>query len=610
MFKMLFCFLTCTVVCVSGNILLEKIKDATITCDYLIVCPKNMGQPAISLAEHRNSYPNDDVTNAHVAYLEDIIIEFNGTDYKKRDETLWYALKWASENWKDSLKYLVLIGDDTYQIDSIDSVAYSIGNMPAWYSDRSYAGQNSPWDLTVSDDFYSSISLDNPTMQSDSFYTYPLYIGRIPAQTVPLCSMYVEKVKKYDLNQKNSMWKNNIIAIADDNYQGADVDPISTVMPFQATCDEVISLCRGFYIEKQYLSSFPTDQFYSKPEAKKSIINTINKGAGITFFYGHGNESVLTDELVLTNSDFDRFENDSVPTFFCSFTSQNGSFLSQSGASMCKRYLFKENGGCIAYFASAELTYVSENEKTGISLFNKLNEHPQNSLGQLIFDSKKSSQNGRSGGYFLLGDPALRLFSNKIPIYLSTDSDTISPKTVTLSVSDSESKSMEFNYSIQFSFQDTAKPIASGDLEYVKDSVFFVKTGNFKNKIDIEIPSYNNCNFKAVAYVWNDSTEGRSEIKINKTITSAVTHGKMSASKGIVDVTVINSILTISNIQSFQKTGTLKVFNIQGKLLVNMNVHSDQHRIDLKNSLPISGRYLLLLNVGDIKLQKSFMILK
>jgi hypothetical protein len=607
--KKFLCFLLLIVVGVSGNVLLEKIKDNSITCDYLIVCPKEMGQPAISLAEHRNAFAYDEVTNAHVAYLEDIVIEFNGTDYKKRNETLWYAIKWASENWKGTLKFLVLIGYDNYKIDPLDSTAHSLGIMPTWYSDRRLIDEKPDLYLTVSDDFYSSINLDKPQVSTDAFYTYPLYIGRIPALSTTLCSIYVEKVKKYDLNRRNGIWKNNVIAIADDSYQGGIKDLLSTF--FQTACNKIVPLCNGFFINKQYISSFPTDQFYTKPEATISVFNSFNKGAGITFFYGHGNESVLTDEEVLDYTDFDRFENDTMPTAFFSFTSKNGTFLSNWGNTMWSRFLFKESGGCIAYFSSAASTIAVSNELLGMSVFKELNGSRQNSLGQIIFEAKKKSQHEvYFGSYFLLGDPALKLFSNNVPVVLSSSSDTLSPKTINLSVNGAESKSVKFNYCLQFSFEDTVKPMMPEDFEYVKDSVFFVKTGTFENAINIELPSHDKSSIKAVAYIWNDSTEGRSQIKINKVTTSVVNLRKMILSKGAVDVTVNNSILTISTIQSSQKAGTLKVFDLKGRLLITMKFNTNQHRIDLKSRLSSSGRYLLLLNIGDIKLQKSIMVFK
>jgi hypothetical protein len=405
-------------------------------------------------------------------------------------------------------------------------------------------------------------------------------------------------------------WKNNIIAIADDNYQGDIIDPISAITPHQVTCDSIVSLFNGFFTKKVYLSAYPSDDYKTKPEAKKAIFSKFNEGAGFSFFYGHGSSNALTDEEVLLTSDYDRFKNDTMPIIHFSFTASNGVFLAQYGPTMCKRYLFKEYGGCIAYLGTQMAIYAFSNEMFGKILFRKLVSNPEIAIGQLIFEAKKELRNSVNCTYFLLGDPALRCFRENITVNSSLLPDTGSPSFLRLSLPDSAIVKKPINYSVEFSFVDTVQPIAPKDLKFGRDSVISIKNGTFNNSIDIAIPTSAK-NLKAVAFVWNDDFDGRSEIQILKEIPSSVNHYQRNIAGNNCDIVIKNNVLSIVNYKvSGSRAGELKIFDLKGRLLEKLTVSYNQTPVNLGTLLKISGRYFLLFNSGDIQVRKSFMVLK
>lgn len=611
MVKMVYFVAVFLVASVMSDVLLKKIKDESIKCDYLVVCPETMVKPAVKLAEHRNAFTGDEVNNAHVVSLEDIIVEFTGTDFRKRNETLWYAVKWAKEHWKDTLRYLVLVGDDETRYEptdsTTDSIAYGVGQMPTWYSGYYYRGCpiSSP---DITDDVYCSLSKSEPSYgYSDSM---DLSVGRIPAQSAAVCSIYVEKVIRYNLYAGNRAWKNNIIAIGDDNYQGDIIDPVSSMTPQQGSCEKTLSLCNGFFIKKLYLSAFPSDYYRTKPEAKKALFSMFNEGAGFSFFYGHGNSNVLTDEELLLTSDYDRFKNDSMPIIHFSFTVSNGAFLAECGQTMCKRFLFKEYGGCIAYIGPQTATYANSNEQLGISLFSKLSGKPEITIGQLLLEAKKELKNTSNCTYFLLGDPALQCFRKTISVNSSLLPDTGVPSFLRLSLPDSTTVKNGINYSVEFSYVDTVLPIAPKDLKFGRDSVISIKNGTFNSSIDIAIP-VSAKNLKAVAFVWNDDYDGRTEIQIGKEKSSSVSHYRKNISVKECGIVVKNNLLSIINSGvSGSRGGELKIFDLKGRLLEKLTVSYNQTPVNLGTLLKSSGRYFLLFNSGDIQIRKSFMVLK
>jgi hypothetical protein len=610
MLKMVYFVAVFLVTTAMSDVLLKKIKDETVKCDYLVVCPETMVKPAIKLAEHRNAFTGDGVENAHVISLEDIVVEFTGTDFRKRNETLWYAVKWAKEHWKDTLQYLVLVGDDESRIDTTDGSAYSIGVMPTWYS-KARVDQSEPiWFPDISDDLYCSLSINEPPSGLSYYDPSDLFIGRIPAQNVALCSVYVEKVKRYDLSMENRAWKNKVIAIADDNYQGDYIDPISLMAPHQETCDRILSLCNGYFTRKIYLSAYPSDFYKTKPEAKKAIFSQFNEGAGFSFFFGHGSRNLLTDEEVLLASDYDRFTNNSMPVIHFSFTASNGAFLAECGQTMCKRYLFKEYGGCIAYVGAQTGTYANSNEKLGALLFGKLSSKPEIAIGQLLLEAKRELKNTANCTYFLLGDPALQCFRKSITVNSSLLPDTGSPSFLRLSLHDSTIVKNGINFSVEFSYVDTVQPIAPKDLKFGRDSVISIKNGTLNNSIDIAIPASAK-KLKAVAFVWNDDYDGRTEIQIVKETSSSVSHYLKKISGRGCDIVVKNNLLTIINsgVSGF-RAGELKIFDLKGRLLEKLTVSYNQTPVNLGTLLKTSGRYFLLFNSGDIQIRKSFMVLK
>ena len=128
--------------------------------------------------------------------------------------------------------------------------------------------------------------------------------------------------------------------------------------------------------------------------------------------------------------------------------------MSEKEDPMCKRFLLKEQGGCIAYFASREPSYAYSNERLGMSIFKKIQKNPGISLGQIVFASKKEVYSSANRTYYLLGDPALRCFAKTLPLNCTLLPDTISPSVIRVGLTDSEMSAAQSNYYVEFSFVD------------------------------------------------------------------------------------------------------------------------------------------------------------
>ena len=514
--------------CFAGDELITTFKTPAVTCDYLIIAPKDFAGPAVALAQHRNSYKYDDVEQAKVAYLEDILTAFPGTDYIHRNIALWKALKWARENWNVPFRYLVLLGSDIFVVDTTDSAIIGVGYIPTWYLGQKVDG---PYDkksfpVPVTDDYYTKLtSASPPTDYLSALGDSGISIGRIPGTSSSQCSLYVEKVKQYDLARPKGPWRNNVLAIADD----AMIGPVAAdrIWNFhQPSAENIIkNFLQGYSVKKRYLSAYPLDEFNEKPAAKAAIVQTINQGISWAFFYGHGNDQVLTDEKVLTSETIDRFTNDSLPFVFLSFTSRNGSFLPYLPAAMSLKCLFAPHGGAIAYIGSAYETYAYDNELLGQAFFSELKKNPNANLGALLARAKPKDINYLPNAltYFLLGDPALRVTAGNINLTATAVPDS-APIAVRISVPDDSVS--QIKYSVSFTVRDSVPAVPGSYMEssmgFSVDSSISVRAGVFQHNVDVMLPQAPQSVMKAIVYVWNDTADGRAEVTFGSGASNAV----------------------------------------------------------------------------------------
>jgi hypothetical protein len=583
----------------AGGEIISTFKNNSIECDYLIVTTPELSGPAVALAQHRNSFKKDEVEYAKVVFLSQMLVEFPGFDYNHRNITLWRGLKWARENWKIPFKFLVLMGNDEFGL--ADSAIVSTGAIPTWYPRTNLAEYQ--WGVfpQVSDDPYISLSTVDPPLEG---FAYPdpsdsnLSIGRIPAANAVQCSTYVEKVKMYDLSRPKGVWRNNVLAIADDAMQGASADMLATF--HQASAESIVqNSFQGYSVTKGYLSAYPLDQFYEKPAAKSAIIQALNHGVSWAFFFGHGNDQVLTDERVLSAESIDEITNDSMPFVFVSFTSSNGSFLPYTPPKMCLKSLLSPKGRAIAYIASPCGTAATSNEALGRSLFTEVRKNPTGSLGMLMTKAKLKTPDLNSSAYFLLGDPALRVSTSALPLVVKSVPDT-NPTHVRLSLRDVSS---DVNYSITFTVRDSIRaapaPLSVPDLSFSSDSTIGTVSGVFRDSVTVPLPTGLNVPVKAFVYVWNDTADGRSELIFSQGLTNPVVRVPLKAAVSTgPNMRKIRGGLFLSGLET--GVNQVGIYDVMGRKVYGgeIRVHAGTATMELGGKLTGSGRYFLQVRAG------------
>jgi hypothetical protein len=486
-----------------AEVRITTIKDPSITCDYLIISPPAFIPQAIRLAEHRNSFSRDDVESARVVDLEQIYREFRTDDTTKVFTIIQTALLWAYKNWAGGYRYLVLIGDDSIETTASNPHQWNRGPMPSYafqhisvkyrYDLTSTEPVDSIFDTTYtySDAFFRCPDI---TFSPDSFL--PITIGRIPCESTEQCSLYIKRVMESDEHPVRGAWTNRTLLLADDAFQGPRQDLIVHVENAERIS---LGCLRDYFVKKIYLSDFGRDASLRHVLAGDQFFLTVNQGTFWTIYFGHGHESLLADELVVSGRESFRLRNGERQGVFCSFSCSNAAFDYPFRQSMCKQFLFADSGGYLAYIGCTTLSYANDNELLAASFFPMRDSLCTTSIGELFRHAGDNAYFGSGRFYVFLGDPALRVFPKRNPIAFLESGPALSCSAAGIGPGS--------YYEYMIVRGDTVSMIGDPLHRYVRDTVVQAEQGTL-NGASLSITSaFRGPTTRLIGYLWNDTVE-------------------------------------------------------------------------------------------------------
>lgn len=504
MLRLLAFFIAFSVISAQSNsqVQLDEFPD-TCGCDYLIVTPEKFLTGAKLLANHRNAFTPDNIGCARVVTLETIYEEFTSLQQEPACELIRRALNRAYIGWR-SLKYVVLIGDERVSWDEPSGRPISKGIMPSYLKGYSIVYHDSRLDtlFDFSDDFYLSFT-QNPPAISIPEYDARFCIGRIPCETVEQCSLYVEKVIKFDSSPLDQQgWRNNVLVLADDSHQNDAPDPLGFS---HFTSAEQVSeqAFRGFFKFKVYMSAYRRKSGERPFSALSQAVSDLQKGALWTVYFGHASPIRMADEGFLIGADASQLKNNSMPTVIFSFSCMNGSYQNRIDNSMCKQFLFAQ-GGALVYFGSTTLEYAGSNDKLAGILFQTVDLLPQSSLGMITLKAKMTTRKNNVYHYQYLGDPALRLLKKRINLILKLNENG-EEKTFRIKPENSLLDKGLIRYTT--AVRETVHLLDDSEKFFVRDSLISTVESNFLKSSVIQVYSSLR-RMKLNAHVWNDTVEG------------------------------------------------------------------------------------------------------
>lgn len=317
----------------------------------------------------------------------------------------------TQKNTSRPLKYLLLFGDGSYNNRMLppDNPNFVI----------TYQSQNSNVRVSsfTSDDFYGLLD----DREGEETGTEDVGIGRIPVYDTAGAGIAVAKISRYLNNSFSGDWKNVVCITADDedgNTHVSDAEGLAGIVGEKAP---------WINLKKIYFDSFrqettATGQFY--PGVVQSVNEQINAGSLIFDYIGHGNETSLGHERVVTPESITAWKNiERLPLFItatCEFSRfddaetniATGVLLPKNSSG--ENILLKEDGGAIALMSTTRLVYSAPNYVLNKNIFEVAfgpdTDGSALRLGDIIRLAKnKSGSNTNKRNFVLLGDPAIRL---------------------------------------------------------------------------------------------------------------------------------------------------------------------------------------------------------
>lgn len=408
-----------------GRVKNQNLHGLTLT-DYLIVTHSKFTEQANRLADlHRNE--GLDVT---VVDIQEVYNEFSCGVADPM------AIRWISKmfydrangNLSEAIQSLLIFGDGSYDLLNRESDNELTNLLPTYQNSHSVS-DNQIITFTnsyTSDDFFGLLD-DDESM--GSFDLLDIGVGRFPVHTAAEASSAVDKVEHY-MNYGSTIyantagvacdgdgfssslgdWRTRSLLIADDEDGGAFVNDCESLSDTTYTKNPEMNVVK-LYLDAFQQEATSSGQRY--PEVENAINQIVNTGVLVANYVGHGGETGLSAERILSIPTIKTWNNVNNMPLFVSATCEFSRFDDPARVSAGEFMFLQPTGGAIALLTTTRLVYISTNSRLVRNLYSRIftekNGEPL-TLGEINRLAKNltfGDENMRN--FTLLGDPALKL---------------------------------------------------------------------------------------------------------------------------------------------------------------------------------------------------------
>lgn len=305
------------------------------------------------------------------------------------------------------LGYMLLFGRPLYDNRNITSVAQSL-NYPRLLIWESANGTNESTSYCT-DDILGTLS-DGSSSSNMQSRGLDIAVGRMPVKSVAEASDVVDKLIEYVTGEDFGSWKNNIVMLADDG------DNVQHMQQAENTITQMLAQGGENYVYNRiYLDAYTYNSDGSGsnyPDARRDLFKSLNDGALVFNYIGHGSTVGWSHERVLTWEDINNnLYYSHIPFFYtatCNFTRLDGSTVSGGELMFLNR-----RGGAISMYTTTREALIALNGPLSVQYGNQLFTRDDNGQYQRIGDIYRLSKNALSDDnklrFILVGDPAMRL---------------------------------------------------------------------------------------------------------------------------------------------------------------------------------------------------------
>ena len=395
--------------------------------DYIIVTPSSLYDKAVKFAMmHRQMG-----LNVYVAKLNQIYKEFgNGAqDIAAIRNMVKYVYNNASAPNK-KLKFLMLFGDASNDFKGVipENLLVNGKNsnlVPIFESLNSF-------DLVStigSDDFY--VMMDDNEGLLDSRQEKPdIAVGRLLVRNKDEAETMFQKYQHYLSKETKQNWRTFITLWSDDADPGHSGDTT-----FETNTENIAQKLKQFHPEynviKIYQDAYlqvntPGGPRY--PDAKRDLFNRIETGTLILAYIGHGNQSTLAHEMMITMNDVDKFHNYERLPLMTTMTCEFARFDDATRDTSAEYLLRNDKGGVLEMVSTIREIWTSNARSMNTDFYDALFGMGTGMNGDIIRNPAEALRMAKvytSSGYgkfniAFLGDPGFELGFAKPKIVLNS----------------------------------------------------------------------------------------------------------------------------------------------------------------------------------------------
>jgi len=341
---------------------------------YLVIGHPELLEPLEPLLKMRDEQGMSTLTIP----VETIYDQFNGGLVEP--QAIQYFLKFAVDHWAIQPRYVLLVGDTSYDYYGYQSPVEKYF-LPTFLVDTVFGGE------TGSDVVMVQINQDQ----------WPdLAIGRVPARNIQQVETFVKKTINFEQSSPTAPWNRSILAVADGQ------EPI-----FRADADHFI---------QQIPASFQTQLIAPEPgvtDANQQIAADIEAGQLLTVYFGHGSINMWGKDSLFTIEDSADLDNAASLSVILNFTCLTGLFTHPTEESLAESLLFNPNGGAVAVLAPTSPTLPTDQTFLSDAFIEAMLQEPVPRLGDItLYAWRKVPTSSESAldvmqTFLLFGDPAL-----------------------------------------------------------------------------------------------------------------------------------------------------------------------------------------------------------
>jgi hypothetical protein len=393
--------------------------------DYLIVTPNSYIGQAERLAQINR---NVNQLNVKVVPLYKIYSEFStgNQDIGAIRNFIKYIYDNASTPDK-RIKYVCFFGDGSF--DYKDRIPNNTNIVPSWHAYNSFNLTNS----FISDDFYGMMDFNEGSM--DPSDKLDIAVGRMIADSYQGAKELVDKVERYYSEESFGSWRNNFIVISDD----VDETWEQTIQVTTDSIGNVVTSKKPFINEiKIHSDSYQQETSAGGeryPTVKTAIKNSIETGALVVNYFGHGGEDGLAHERIFEKTDAQGLNNvcklNCFVTVTCEFTKFDNPLRPTAG----EYTYWNKDGGAIGLITTTRQIFVNVGKSFNTILEEYLFSYSDNdiypdseypSMAEALRLTKINpviSLSAQRRLVFFIGDPAMKLTFPKPNIVLTKIND-------------------------------------------------------------------------------------------------------------------------------------------------------------------------------------------